>query len=379
LCILSFPFVSATIYDIAEQADVSTATVSRVFNDESGVSEKTRQRVLDAAQALNYRPHASAQNLARQHTNQIAVVAPVVANYFYMHVMRGIQHALADRDMDLMVHAPANPQDRIHDQPDPESLNTYMARALQPGRNDGILLLSMPLTDEWAERLADTSRAVVLVDGKHPRFESFAVDSRHGGYEATQHLIDLGYERIGHITVEYDPPPARFRREGYERALRDDGRAVRGDLIASSDERPFAFSEEGGYRAMKTLLDRDPRPDAVFAASDMQALGAMHAVRERELRVPEDLAIVGFDDIEVSRCAGITTLRQPARTMGVRATQALLRRIENSNSAPVSSTEFSPELVVRRTCGGRALDGDASSEVAHERRNGVSGDSSASS
>lgn len=228
---------------------MSTATVSRVFNDESGVSEDTRQHVLDAAAALNYRPHASAQNLARQHTNQIAVVAPVVANYFYMHVMRGIQHALADRDMDLMVHAPANPQDRIHEQPDPESLNTYMARALQPGRNDGILLLSMPLTDEWADRLAETSRAVVLVDGEHPRFESFAVDSREGGYKATQHLIDRGYERIGHITVEYDPPPAR--------------------------------------------------------------------------------------------------------TMGARATRTLLRRIEAAGAPPVSSTVFSPELVVRRTCGER--------------------------
>ncbi len=346
--------MSTTIYDIAERADVSTATVSRVFNDESGVSEETRQHVLDAAAALNYRPHASAQNLARQHTNQIAVVAPVVANYFYMHVMRGIQHALADRDMDLMVHAPANPQDRIHEQPDPESLNTYMARALQPGRNDGILLLSMPLTDEWADRLAETSRAVVLVDGEHPQFESFAVDSRHGGYEATQHLIDLGYERIGHITVEYDPPPARFRREGYEQALRDNGRTVRGDLIASSDERPFAFSEKGGYRAMKTLLDRDPSPEAVFAASDMQALGAMRAVQEKGLRVPEDLAIVGFDDLELSRCAGLTTLHQPAHTMGARATRTLLRRIENADSVPVSSTVFSPDLIVRRTCGGNS-------------------------
>ena len=344
--------MSSTIYDIAERADVSTATVSRVFNDESGVSEETRRHVLEAAEALNYRPHASAQNLAREHTNQIAVVAPVVANYFYMHVMRGIQHVLADREMDLMVHAPGNPQGRIHARPDPEFFNTYMARALQPGRNDGILLLSIPLTDEWAERLADTERAVVLVDGEHPSFESFAVDSKHGGYEATRHLIDLGYERIGHITVEYEPPPARSRREGYEEALRDHGRSVDDRLIAASDERPFAFSEKGGYRAMNTLLDRDPSPDAVFAGSDMQALGAMRAAQDAGLRVPKDLAIVGFDDIELSRCAGLTTLRQPARTMGTRATETLLRRIERPGDSPVSSTVFSPELIVRRTCGG---------------------------
>ena len=343
--------MSATIYDIAEQAGVSTATVSRVFNDETGVSEETRKRVIEAAEALHYQPHASAQNLAREHTNQIAVVAPVVANYFYMHVMQGIQYVLAKRDMDLMVHAPANPQGRIHVQPDAESFNTYMDRALQPGRNDGILLLSLPLTDEWAERLADTQRAVVLVDTQHAAFESFAVDSREGGYKATRHLIDLGYERIGHITVDYDPPPARFRREGYEEAMRDHGREVDPSLIAAIDERPFAFSEEGGYRAMKTLLERDPPPDAVFAGSDMQALGAMRAAWEADLHVPHDLAIVGFDDIELSQCAGLTTLRQPARTMGTRAAETLLRRIDASGDGPVSSTVFSPELIVRRTCG----------------------------
>jgi DNA-binding LacI/PurR family transcriptional regulator len=209
--------MSTTIYDIAERVDVSTATVSRVFNDESGVSEETRQHVLDAAEALNYRPHASAQNLARKRTNQVAVVAPVVANYFYMHVMRGIQGVLADHDMDLMVHAPGNPQGRIHARPDPEFFDTYMARALQPGRNDGILLLSMPLTDEWAERLVDASRAVVLVDGERPEFESFSVDNKHGGFAATQHLIDRGYERIGHITVEYAPPTVPRSARGIRR------------------------------------------------------------------------------------------------------------------------------------------------------------------
>lgn len=104
---------------------------------------------------------------------------------------------------------------------------------------------------------------------------------------------------------------------------------------------------------MTTLLGRKPRPDAVFAASDMQAMGAMQAAHENDLRVPEDLAIVGFDDLELSRCAGLTTLRQPARTMGTRATRTLLRRIEAAGAPPVSSTVFSPELVVRRTCGER--------------------------
>lgn len=364
--------MSATIYDIAERADVSTATVSRVFNDGAQVREETRDRVLEAADAVHYQPHASAQNLARQCTDQIAVVAPVVANHFYMRVLRGVRQALADREMDLLIHAPAHAQELLHERSSPDSrrdLNTRLARALRPGRNDGILLLSVPVTDEWADRLESTNQLVVLVDTEHPAFESFAVDNEQGGYEATRHLIELGYERIGHVTVEYDPPPAHLRRTGYEEALREAGRPVDEGLIAASDERPFAFSEEGGYRAMQELLGHDPVPDAVFAASDMQALGALRAVREASLEVPDDLAIVGFDDVELSRCAGLTTLRQPALAMGARATESLLRQIEGSGETPVSSTVCTPDLVVRRTCG--ALGGSRKEETAFPLQNGL--------
>lgn len=247
------------------------------------------------------------------------------------------------------------------------ALTERLERALQPGRSDGILLLSVPLPDRFANQLLDSRQSVVLVDIKHPKFESFTVDNRYGGRAATQHLITLGYERIGHITVQYDPPPARQRREGYEAALREAGRSVDETLIATSNERPFAFSETGGYSAMKQLLEREPGPDAVFAASDMQALGAIRAVRQAGLRVPEDVAIVGFDDVELSLSAGLTTVRQPAQEMGRRAAETLLRRLKDgggdvesgapsaarngSTRLPVSSTVFSPELIVRSSCG----------------------------
>lgn len=332
--------MAATIYDIAERADVSTATVSRVLNKPAEVSAATRSRVLEAAQELNYQPHASAQNLARQHTNYIAVVAPVVANYFYMHVMRGIQHVLADREYDLMIHVPSHPED----------IGKRLKSAIQPGRSDGVMLLSTPPDESWADRIRDVGRATILVDAHHPDIESIAVDNERGGYDATRHLIDLGYKRIAHITADPEPPPATQRREGYERALQEAGRAVDETLIAASDALPFAFAEKGGYQAMQTLLRRRPRPDAVFAASDMQALGALDAAKEAGLSVPGDLAIVGFDDTDLSRFAGLTTLRQPAQAMGKRATEALLRHIEHANQ-PVSSTVLAPQLVVRRSCG----------------------------
>ncbi|MES3629072.1 MAG: LacI family DNA-binding transcriptional regulator [Longimonas sp.] len=334
--------MAATIYDIAERADVSTATVSRVLNKPAEVSETTRQRVLDAAQELNYQPHASAQNLARQRTNYIAVVAPVVANYFYMHVMRGIQEVLADREYDLMIHVPSHPED----------IEKRLQRATQPGRSDGILLLSTPPNESWAQRIIEVGRPIILLDAHHPDIESIAVDNERGGYKATKHLIDQGYKRIAHITATPEPPPAVQRRIGYERALKKAGREVDDRLIAASEALPFAFSEEGGYRAMKQLLGQRQRPDAVFAASDMQAVGALEAAREAGLSVPGDLAIVGFDDTDISRFAGLTTLRQPAEAMGRRAAESLLRHIQGANP-PVSSTVLAPQLIVRDTCGAR--------------------------
>ena len=330
-----------TIYDIADHADVSTATVSRVLNDESKVAPDTRSRVMKAAQALGYQPHASAQNLARQRTDTIAVVVPLLANYFYMGVLRGIQQALASKAYDLLVYAPSHP-DEVEEQ---------VRRAAQRGRSDGFLLLSAPLQPGIVDCLNESSQAVVLVDTKHPNYESIYVDNRRGGYKATRHLLEAGYQRIAHITSDTpEPEPAAERRRGYEEALGEQNHSRASSLIARGNQEPFAFAKEGGYKAMKQLLQRDPPPDAVFAASDMQAIGALQAASEAGVRVPEDVALLGFDDIDVSAHVGLSTLRQPLREYGELAVEKLTARIQEPDR-PVSSTVFDPEVVVRRTCG----------------------------
>ncbi|MFO8098383.1 MAG: LacI family DNA-binding transcriptional regulator [Salinibacter sp.] len=331
-----------TIYDIAEQADVSTATVSRVLNDESKVAADTRERVLEAAQSLGYQPHASARNLARKCTNTIGVVVPLLANYFYMGVLRGIQQSLASKEYDLLVHAPSHP-DQIEEQ---------VRSAAQRGRSDGFMLLSAPLHPGIVQCLQETSQSIVLVDTKHPEFESIYVNNHLGGYKATQHLMDLGYQRIGHITSGTpEPDPAHERRMGYEEALGEGNYPRSSSLIARGNQEPFAFAKDGGYRAMKELLQRDPPPDAVFVASDMQAIGALHAATDGGYRVPEDVALLGFDDIEVGAHVGLSTMRQPLEEYGRLATEKLTDRVENPGR-PVSSTVFDPQVVVRETCGG---------------------------
>jgi LacI family transcriptional regulator len=339
--------MSATIYDIAEKADVSTATVSRVFNDKSEVAPATESRVLEVARQLDYQPHASAQSLARDETKLIAAVVPVLANPFYMGVLRGMQEALSTAEYDLLVYTPSQP----------ENVAEQVRRASQRGRSDGLIFLSSSVTLEIEEILGASDQEVVLVDTTHPEFESIALDNEKGGYEATRYLLDQGYRRIAHVTTEDpEPPPATDRRKGYERALREHGSQE--PIIARGKEEPFAFEREGGVAAMRTLLDTDRVPDAVFAASDMLAIGCLEVLEDAGLEVPEDVALMGFDDVEISAYVGLTTLRQPIRDFGKLAVEKLTRRIDDPDRA-VSSTIFAPELVPRRTCGEQTENGSA--------------------
>lgn len=318
---------------------MSTATVSRVLNESARVSEGTRKRVEAAVEALNYRPHVTAKSLARQKSDTLSVVIPVMANDFYINVLRGMQEALDQNDAgyDLIAFAASNPH----------QAGKQIERASKRGRSEGLLLLSMTPSDEGAERLSRADIPVVLVDAAHPAFDSVAMDNVLGGYLATQHLIDEGFERIAHVTVPADESVAAAERlEGYKEALRDAGRTVESGLVVPRGEPPYEFREETGHEAMMVLLEQDDPPDAVFAVSDTLALGALDAVKTRGLSVPDDVALVGFDDLRVSRYVGLSTLSQPMRELGTLAVEKLLRRLHDPDRSP-SSTVFKPSLIVR--------------------------------
>lgn len=325
--------MGVTIYDIAAEAEVSIATVSRVFNASPRVSDVTRARVERVALHLGYRPHALAQGLARKTSGLVSAVIPVLTNYFYMEVLRGIQDVLASSDLDLIVYTAQTPED----------VDGQLTRALQRGRAEGLLLLSTPVTEARAAQMASARHGIVLVDSSHAAFDSLTVDNVSGGYTATRHLVERGFERIAHITVFPEPPPARDRRTGYERAMQEAGLTP---WIAASDRRPYGFCEESGYEAMRRLIESPVRPQAVFVASDVQALGALCALQDAGLSVPDDMAVVGFDDIKVAAYARLTTLRQPMNAMGRLAAERLLGRLADPTGAP-QHTLFTPELVCR--------------------------------
>ena len=342
--------MAVTIYDIADEARVSIATVSRVFNEHPRVSAETRRRVFRVAERMGYEPHTGAQSLARKGTNLVSAVVPVMTSFFFMEVLRGAQDGLDGSPYDLLVY-PSRTFDGV---------DAQLGRAAQRGRSDGLLLVSVPPTPDRVRRIGAAGQAVVLVDAFHADLDSISVDSRWGGRVAVEHLIGRGHERVGMLLPVPGSTPGDERLAGYRDAHAAAGREVDPGLVVQADWHHAlqGYTRFAGYRAMQALLDRfadrpAQRPTAVFVAADVMAFGALRAAREAGLRVPGDLEVVGFDDVDASAYVGLTTLRQPMVEMGRLATEKLLRRLDDS-SAPPSHTVFAPRLVVRETTGGAA-------------------------
>jgi len=334
----ALPGGAARIADVASRAGVGVATVSRVLNGRSNVSPATRERVLEAISALNYRPSSVARNLSLQRTMVIGAVLPWFTNPSAVQRVRGIVEGLSDSAYDLMVF-------------DVES-EDRQRRAFElfdrGDRADGLLVVSTLPPETEVERLRAARLPCVLVDAVHPSLPSVAVDDVAGGTMATRHLVELGHRRIALIG---DPPPefrfewSRDRTHGYQRALAGAGIDVRPEYVREGTQRLHVA------RAIATeLLTLPERPTAIFAASDTQALGALEAARTLGIRVPQELSVVGFDDIEVASYVGLTTVRQPLVESGRRGAELLLRALEGR---PLEvRTELLPlELIVRETTG----------------------------
>lgn len=336
-----------TIYDIAEKAGVSIATVSRSFNGHPRVSTSTREKVFGVARDLGYVPHASAQSLARQSTRLLSAVLPMMTSAFFMEVLRGVQDRLDETDYDLLVYA-SRSLDRVGAQLD---------RAVQRGRADGLFVISTPLGESRAAQIKASRQPAVLIDAYNDDIDSVAVDNRRGGAVATQHLLDRGHTRIAILLPAADSGPAMRRRAGYFDALAAAGIAPDDELVVEAqwDEGHHGYTRYAGYRGMQALLarfeGRADAPTAVFAAADVLAYGALRAAREVGIQAPRDLDVVGFDDIESSAYAGLTTVRQPMYEMGRVGADLLLRRLDGGDGDP-QHVVFSPELVVRESTGG---------------------------
>jgi LacI family transcriptional regulator len=335
--------MGVTIYDLAREAGVGIGTVSRCMNNHPSVASATRARVLEIARRMSYQPHARAQGLASKRTNTFSAIIPFFTNYFFIQVLQGIQDKAMELGFDLILYGVNHPLQAEY----------YLRRSLQRGRVDGVLYFSMPLPEAFASKFKQMQLPLVMVDTSHPDFDSFRVKNREGAREATRHLLSLGHRQIAMINGSLDTHPGRERLEGFCLALEEYGVPYTEDrLFISGVARQDGFSRESGRESMRRLLAGRERADpftAVFVASDIQALGALEVARELGVRVPEDISLIGFDDIELAQHSGLTTMRQPMYDMGMLAMERLQLRVKNPN-APVTLTTFLPDLVVRTTC-----------------------------
>ncbi len=347
-----------TIYDLAREAGVGIGTVSRCLNNHPSVSSPTREKVLTIAKRLHYQPHAHAQRLASRKANTISTIIPFFTNYFFIEVLQGVQDKASELGIDLILYGVNNPAQAEY----------YLRRSLHGGRVDGVMFFSMKFPEAYVAKFQQMKLPLVIVDSFHESFDSLLVKNKEGAMQATRHLISLGHRNIGMVNASLETVPARERLAGFKAALEEAGIPFSMDrVVISSNGKQDGFNREAGYSSLKEMLSHDfsgngGKTTAVFIASDVQAMGALEAARELGVRVPEDIAIVGFDDIELAKHAQLTTVRQPMHEMGTLAVQMLTNRMKNPDAAPNLST-FLPELVVRRTCGGqkrasRALHGE---------------------
>lgn len=324
----------ATIADIAAHAEVSISTVSRVLNNTAPVAESTRRAVLAAMQMLDYQPNIFAQGLASGQSLTVGVLTQDIHSPLYASLIRGI--------LEEMDHGPYTPLfvDGYWQQDREERLvETLLRRHV-----DGLIVLGGRLT---AETLQATARRVPLIvfarDVPGLENQSLQLDDYGGAYKATQHLIDLGHRRIAHVTGNLLHADAVARREGYFQALRDNHIEPIPDLLAEGE-----YTEQSGLIAMEMLFSRGRTFSAVFAANDESAYGVRLALYRRGIRVPEDISLVGFDDIPSSAFTTppLTTIRQPAAEIGMAAARAVLSLMQDR---PFDLPQIPMKLIIRES------------------------------
>lgn len=327
----------ATIAEVAREAQVGVATVSRVLNASPAVRPETRRRVLDAISRLGYAPNAAARALSTGRTRAIGVVAPFFTRPSVMERLRGVSHVLAGAGYQLVLYDVERAAQR----------DEYFHTLSVGGGLDGLLSISLSPTDAELDCFAAVGMPVVLVDHPHPRVPAVYTDDVAGGRLATEHLLGLGHERIAFLgDRERGPHGLRFtssemRRVGYEDALAAAGIEVDRRLVHRG-----RHGREAAAAMTRELLESADPPTALFAASDTQAVAALEAADSLDVHVPGDLSVVGYDDIELAHYTGLTTVAQPLERSGARGAELLLSALDGS---AVTGVELPVELIVRET------------------------------
>lgn len=326
---------STTIKDVARRAGVGVGTVSRVLNGSGPVRAETRDRVLAAIAELEFHPNHSARQLATAQTFTIGVIVPFLTRPFFVAVLHGIEEVISNTRYHLQIFNVETAAKRDY----------YFTEVPYRGRIDGLIVLSLILSDEHVDRLQATRIPTVLVDTQHPALPSISGDNVGGALQAVEHIISLGHTRIAYISGVAQPELGfRVNCErlyGYQQALERHGIPQRPEYVRMEGD-----GREMGFHMTMQLLTQPTPPTALFAASDELGMGALQAAHRLGLHVPNDLAIIGYDDIDLAPLLGLSTIRQPMTEMGRESVALLLRQLADSAASPTQRA-LPVELVVR--------------------------------
>lgn len=326
-----------TIYDIAKLAGVSTATVSKVFNQTGRIGEKTRQRVLDISKELNYQPSVVASALTGKRTYTLGLLVPDLANPFFAEIARHAEDRANKLGYNVVICNTDNN----------ETKEMKYVQLLRQKSVDGIIIATGVTNDDIMNELEKHRVPISLIARDRSRFStsSVLVDDYAGGYRATQHLIGLGHQRIAIIAENLKIASNEERIRGYRKALEDAGIDNEDDLVHESD-----FTVEGGRQAANRMLKHHHPPSAIFACNDLLAIGVLQAAKEKNVAVPEQLSVVGFDNTILAQITtpALTTMAQPIQAMGYRVVDLIAAEINESNAAK-QRIVLMPELIIRQS------------------------------
>jgi DNA-binding LacI/PurR family transcriptional regulator len=331
--------MAVTIHDVAREAGVGIGTVSRVVNNSPGVKPSTRKRVLAAVDKLQYQPDPIARSMISKRTNHLGVIVPFFTRPFFIEMLRGVEAVATRLGRELVLYNVETDAQR----------DRYFSEFSRHRKVDGLLIVSLTPGDAVSRRLREAGLPVVLVDAYSSMFTSLVVNNIEGAYQAVRHLIEKGHRRIGFINGEIEGNfkfnQANDRLIGLHRAFGEANLLFEPELMLTTE-----WSRMGGKQAALQLLLQQKRPTAIFAASDMQAVGVLEAAKDLSIPVPEQLSIIGFDGIEISELLELSTVRQPIQEMGEIGAAKLVELIDNPALVP-ELIRFDTKLLERHTTG----------------------------
>lgn len=312
-----------TIYDVAEKSGISISTISRVLNNPEKVNPETRALVLDAIDKLGFVPKAEARARALSKTNRIGVITSFFTAPSFAQRLRGVAAALAAANYELVIYT-VDSFDR---------LQGYFSSIPFTGNLDGLIVMSLPIQKKDAQRLIEHGLETVLIEYSHPELNCIEINDLQGGQMATEYLLGKGHRRIAFVgdkePHDFEIHPAGLRLKGFQQALKTAKINIPGEYI-----RLFENTQAAAMQATRELLSLPTPPTAIFAAADLQALSVLKVAREMGVKVPEQLAVIGFDDIDTAEFMDLTTIRQHLDESGKLAVEILLAHLADPTRPP---------------------------------------------